>query len=134
MSAVLRSVWGKNLKNLYISVQEYNRKKTLLEFWDEKYGFSFKPFKSLQEQEALVTSVASHEVITDVALVKEFNLEVETKEEVEFDTEFDLAMIKKDTLTVSFSWDLIFEKLCSDLQLKQAVMVLLGCRVQPRCV
>ena len=73
----------------------------MLEFWDEKYGFSFKPVKALQEQEALVSNVAAHEVITDVALIKEFNLEVQTKKEVEFDKEFDLTMIKEDTLTVS---------------------------------
>ena len=72
-----------------------------MEFWDEKYGFSFKPFKSLQQQEAVVTSVGSHEIITDVALIKKFNLEVETKKDVELDVVFDLAMTEKDTLTVS---------------------------------
>ena len=73
----------------------------MLEFWDTKYGFSFKPFRAVQEEEAMVTSVASHQVITDVALIKKFNLEVQSKWEVEFDSVFDLSMIKADTLTVS---------------------------------
>ena len=73
----------------------------MMEFWDEKYGFSFKSIQAQRKQEALVARVGSHAVITDVALIKEFNLEVQTKTEVEFDSEFDLTMITKDTLTVS---------------------------------
>lgn len=85
---------------LYVcGIEEYNLKKTMLDFWDHKYGFSFKPFRAVQQEEAVVASVASHEVITDVALIKKFNLEVQRKEEVEFDTVFDLSMIKADTLT-----------------------------------
>ena len=88
---------------MYYSVQEYDHKKKLLEFWDEmRYGFSFKSFKVLQEQEVVLNSVASQEVITDVALIKEFNIEAQTKEEVEFEEVFDLSMIKMDTLTVGF--------------------------------
>ena len=49
----------------------------------------------------MVANVDSNAVITDVALIKEFNLEVQTKQEIEFDSEFDLRMVKKDTLTVS---------------------------------
>ena len=74
----------------------------MLEFWDNKYGFSFKPLRAFQEEEAMVGNVASHQVITDVALIKKFNLEVQSKKEVEFDSVFDLSMIKEDTLTVSF--------------------------------
>ena len=76
-------------------------KKNTLEFWDQKYGFSFKTFRAVKQEEAVVANVASHQVITDVALVKEFNLQVQSKEEVEFDTVFDLSMMKDDTLTVS---------------------------------
>ena len=76
----------------------------MLEFWDEmRYGFSFKSFKVLQEQEAVLNNVASHEVITNVALIKEFNIEVQTKEEVEFEEVFDISMLLSSIVTIEFN-------------------------------
>ena len=89
---------------LHIAIsQDYHYKKTKLDFWDEKYGFSFKPFKALQMEEPLLDFVGQSNVVTDVALLKEFNLEFHNKEDIEFDTEYKLKMTRKETLTVGFS-------------------------------
>ena len=52
--------------------------------------------------ESVVDIVGEEDVITDVALLKEIDLQVITKEEVEFDTVFQLVMTRKGTLTVNY--------------------------------
>jgi len=99
-----------DIVRLYIcGIEDYHYKKTMLDFWDEKYGFSFKPFKALQLEEPVVDYIKPTDVVTNVALLKEFNLEIHNKGDVEFDTEFELTMTKKETLTgLATYFDVVF--------------------------
>ena len=50
--------------------------------------------------EPVVDLVREKEVVTDVALLKEIDLQVLKKEEIEFDTDFRLKSTRVGTLTV----------------------------------
>ena len=60
-------------------------------------GFQFQP---LVLNEPVVDLVREKDVLTDVALLKEINLQVLKKEEIEFDTDFRLKSTRVGTLTV----------------------------------
>ena len=63
-------------------------------------GFQFQPLVSLVLNEPVVDLVREKDVLTDVALLKEINLHVLKKEEIEFDTDFRLKLTRVGTLTV----------------------------------
>ena len=59
--------------------------------------------KNLEKEEAVVDYVKPSNVVTNVALLKQFNLEVHNKQDVEFDTEFELCSTGERMLTVRMS-------------------------------
>ena len=59
--------------------------------------------KNLEKEEAVVDHVKPSNVVTNVALLKQFNLEVHNKQDVEFDTEFELCSTGERMLTVRMS-------------------------------
>jgi len=84
---------------LYIcGIQDVQYKEDRLEF-QEQNGFKFDPLKTLVMNESVVDIVGEEDVITDVALLKEIDLQVIKMEEVEFDTVFQLVLTRKGTLT-----------------------------------
>ena len=68
--------------------------------WDEQYGFSFQTFKVLEQEEGVVRYVNPATVVTDVALLKEYDLRLHTTEDLVLDAEFKLFMTSRKKLAV----------------------------------
>jgi protein arginine N-methyltransferase 1 len=85
---------------LYVcGIEDHLYKQRLDDCWNQRQGFSYKSMKNLEKEEAVVDHVKPFNVVTNVALLKQFNLEVHNKQDVEFDTEFELCSTGERMLT-----------------------------------
>ena len=87
---------------LYVcAIEDRPFKEERFDFWDEVYGFDMSCIKKLSLSEPLVEHVSRTAVVTNNCLLKEFDIQTGTKEDISFESPFHLQIKRNDYVHVS---------------------------------
>jgi protein arginine N-methyltransferase 1 len=91
-----------------IEDQEYKDEK--INFWDSVYGFDYSCIKDIALREPLVDTVDLKAVVSDPCLLKKIDLLTAKKEDLTFDSPFELTCTRDDYVHAFLAWfDISFE-------------------------
>lgn len=81
-----------------------------IEFWENVFGFSMRPIKSLALQEPLVDSVSHECVNTTTDKLISIDINKMTADDIPFDSEFELRATRNDHIHALCLWfDIFFD-------------------------
>ena len=98
-----REHWGQNaiilpnqvdLYMLAVEDQEYKYEK--FDYWDNVYGFDMSPIKRLSQQEPLIDSISTKQILSDEICIQSINIYTITLRDLHFNAKFKLNFNKKD--------------------------------------
>jgi len=82
---------------LYIcGIEDRQYKDDKIHWWDDVYGFDMSSIKKTALTEPLVDKVDRNQVVTNSCLIKEIDIQTCTKEDIPFDSPFNLSIKKND--------------------------------------
>ena len=96
---------------LYITaIEDRQYKDDKINWWDDVYGFDMSCIKEVALQEPLVDVVDRNQVVANSCLIKEIDIQTCTKDDIAFESRFNLQIKRNDYVQVSiFMYTIVIE-------------------------
>jgi len=97
--------------SMYIAaIEDQDYKEEKINFWDNVYGFDYSIIKDIALREPLVDTVELKAVVTNPCKIKHIDLLTAKKEDLTFETTFELTATRNDYIHAFLAWfDVSFE-------------------------
>ncbi|EEB07655.2 type I protein arginine N-methyltransferase Rmt1 [Schizosaccharomyces japonicus yFS275] len=89
---------------LVAAIEDSEYKEEKIGFWDDVYGFDFSPIKEDVWKEPLVDTVEAHAVNTNTCTVLDIDLKTVKKEDLSFQSSFQLTATRNDFIHGFLAW------------------------------
>lgn len=93
-----------------VAIEDAEYKDQKIGFWDDVYGFNYSSLKTTVLKEPLVDIVDAKHVVSSKQVILDIDLKTVTKQDLVFDTPFELKIERKDFVHAFVAWfDVYFE-------------------------
>jgi protein arginine N-methyltransferase 1 len=86
------------------AIEDGQYKEEKIGFWENVYGFDMRAIQKVALREPLVDTVEANSIVTKACLIKEIDLNVVRKEDLTFDSKFQLEVFRDDCIHALISW------------------------------